>query len=353
LVDAKAIRQWLELLYRSLPGYVSVVTLPGASSRFFATDELDDAAAYAAVRSLETNVYVGCCTLAHVPTAGRGGAANTTAIPGVWCDLDVAGGLHRRPVGDDALLLPATVDDAFSLLDAVGLPSTAVLHSGGGLQAWWLFQEPLLFATDRDRVEAAGLSSAFGVTLVELARCRGWHVDDVSDLARILRPPGSVNRKREPVCVRLLSCSPECRYTPAQIESVLVAPVPPPVAHRRIQPALCGNQGEESPAEALCRIASWADIIGPAGFKLMYEDDGVGYWHHRASTTGPMSVSATTDAHGSPVLVVFSESAAAATGLPAGAGHRLTKFRAWSLIHFRGDEAAAARALRQLGRRGA
>jgi len=32
------------------------------------------------------------------------------------------------------------------------------------------------------------------------------------------------------------------------------------------------------------------------------------------------------------VVTVFSESTAAA-GLPAGAGHRLTKFRVWSILH--------------------
>ncbi len=39
-------------------------------------------------------------------------------------------------------------------------------------------------------------------------RRRGLHVDDVSDLARILRPAGVLNRKRSPVPVRLIEWHP-------------------------------------------------------------------------------------------------------------------------------------------------
>jgi hypothetical protein len=110
------------------------------------------------------------------------------------------------------------------------------------------------------------------------------------------------------------------------------------------------NGEGESPAEAFSRIVPWADVLEPAGFVLMYRHGDAGYWHHPASTTGPRSVGATTDANGVPVLVVHSESAAATTGLPVGPGHRLTKFRAWSILNYSGDEAAAGRAVRELAR---
>jgi len=344
------IPQWYEALYGSLPGYLPIVTLPGASARFFATDRLDEAAAFTRERALHTNVFAGCCTLARVPSRGRGGAADALALPGFWSDIDVAGGHHRRHrLSTSALPLPPALADALDFLDALDLPATAILNSGGGLQAWWQFSEPLVFTTDAERVKAARLSSAFGATLVELGRRRGWHVDNVSDLARILRPPGTVNRKREPVPVVLLSYHSERQYTPAEIESILIGQVP--AVRQPSQSLRQARDGQETPAEAFSRIVSWSDVLGPAGFMLMHEVQGAGHWHHPASTTGPSSLSATTDANNVPVLVVFSESAALATGLPAGPGHRLTKFRVWSLLHFVGDEAAAARALRRMGRK--
>jgi hypothetical protein len=49
-------------------------------------------------------------------------------------DIDVAGPGHKRP--DDGLPLPADRDAAWDLLGSVSLAPTAVIDSGGGLQAW-------------------------------------------------------------------------------------------------------------------------------------------------------------------------------------------------------------------------
>ncbi len=271
---------------------------------------------------------------------------------GLWADLDIAGPAHRWDESR-GLRLPASAEEAMSIAEDITLPPTAVVDSGHGLQVWWLFATPLVFASDDDRAGGAALSAAFGSTLVELGRRRGLHVDDVSDLARILRPPGTVNRKAglDPVPVRLVECHPERRYNVADVQDVLLAPDLTPLPTRPPQrPIRAPNDDCESPAEAFSRLVTWGTVLEPAGFGLMYDHGGAGYWHHPASTTGPRSVSATTDAHGAPVLVVHSESAAAATGLPGGPGHRLTGFRVWAVLNFGGDESAAARSLRNLGR---
>ncbi len=109
------------------------------------------------------------------------------------------------------------------------------------------------------------------------------------------------------------------------------------------------RDGDESPAEAFSRLVSWSEILAPAGFVLMYERDGTGYWRHPAATSPPGTPSATTD-HGAPVLVMWSQSAGPVTGLPCGAGRRLTKFRTWAALNYGGDESAAARAIRALAR---
>lgn len=348
MIDVAAVLIWLHLLYGEAPGMIAVVTLPGAASRFFATDRLDAAATFIADRARSLNVYVGSCTLSTRPASGRGGESDTAALVGLWADLDVHGFHHQRTAG---LPLPPDRDAAFSLVADLGLAPTAVVDTGGGLQAWWLLDQPWVFTDAEDRLRAAALSSRFGATLVELGRRRKWHVDDVSDLARIMRPPGTVNRKRAPVPVALTVMAPERRYKLADVEAVLLAPRPTLVLSLEARwPMRHAQEVSSTPAEAFARHVTWAAILEPAGFTLLHEHGGAAYWHHSASTTGPRSVSATTDANGVPVLVVFSEGAGSATGLPAGAGHRLTKFRAWSILNYAGDEREAARALRKLAR---
>jgi len=347
------INDWYRLVYADLPGYLSVVTLPGGCARFYPSDRLDEAGAYTAHRAAQTSVYAGALTLGQPPAEGRGTAADTIAAPGLWADLDLAGPGHAlRDDESRKLRLPGDTTEALTIVDDLGLAPTATVHSGHGLQLWWLLDRPAVFATDEDRCRFTELSQRWGATQVELGRRRGFHVDDVSDPARLLRPPGTVNRKTRPVAVRLVEHHPERRYTAAELLAACIAPEPRPAPLRPVRRSTPRHAGgRETPADAFARIVGWDAILEPAGFTLMSEHGGAGYWHHPASTSGPHSVSATTDANGVPVFVVFSESAAAATGLPCGPGHRLTRFRAWSLLHFGGDESAAARALRALGRR--
>jgi hypothetical protein len=241
------IREWYGTMYRNAPGVIAVVTLPSGSARFFRTDQLDDATRYTARRATQTNVYAGCCTLAIRPGLGRGCAADTLALPGVWCDLNVLGPWHKLADSQRTLPLPRR-DQALALLDDLGLAPTAILATGGGYQAWWLFGEPLVFATDADRGSAALLSARFGTALVQLGQHRGWHVDNTNDLGRVLRPAGTVNRKRAPVAVTVIECHPERRYRPADIEGVWTVPGSRPMPPRSLKTPP-RDDGRDSPAE--------------------------------------------------------------------------------------------------------
>src|SRR5690606_40732808 len=61
---------------------------------------------------------------------------------------------------------------AHALVSEFPLPPSAVVDSGGGLQAWWLFAEPL--AADDD---AQALLDRWGATWLQLADRSGWHLD--------------------------------------------------------------------------------------------------------------------------------------------------------------------------------
>jgi hypothetical protein len=217
-----AIASWLDEVYGQCPGYVSMFALPGRWSQFYKTDDLDTAAACLARHAKRQDVYVGCATLTRPVIEGRGRAGDTLALAGLWADIDVAGAAHASTVA-----LPDE-PTALALLDDLGVLPTAVIHSGHGYQAWWLFDHPIIFGTtDGDREVAEDLLRRWGATLVEIGRRRGVHVDNVSDLARVLRPPGTINRKLDPVPVRLIQNDPASRFEPAFLSRHCMTIEPP------------------------------------------------------------------------------------------------------------------------------
>jgi hypothetical protein len=81
---------------------------------------------------------------------------------------------------------------------------TILVHTGHGLQAWWLFHEPWIFE-DGEREEAQAMIRGWQSHMARLAGDRGWVVDATHDLARLMRLPGTVNNKSEPVPVKVVS----------------------------------------------------------------------------------------------------------------------------------------------------
>jgi hypothetical protein len=307
--------------------------------------------------------WVGCLPLTHTPSRGRGGASDTAALVGVWADIDIAGPGHKHP--DDAeRRLPVDVDEALQLLDDVGLQPTKVLHTGGGLQAWWLTHEPWVFESSAERAEAGGLVAEWGDTLVELGRRRGLHVDQVGDLARILRPAGTWNRKpnREPVAVRnIVDDGP--RHYLADIEDVLQAAPHNGVEIDEVHD-LAGVTsttrrfrlaGANSPADVFARHVTWAQLLEPHGWRRFTYNGApalgghcskcgarVELWSHSGVELDhrgrPHHVSATA-CH---ALYVFSDNPVVR---PVPTERGITPFTTWALLEHDGDQSAAARAI--------
>lgn len=135
-------------------------------------------------------------------------------IPALWIDIDVYGPNHKKPN------LPQTLDDAMKLFQAVEQEPTMIISSGGGLQAWWVFQEPWIFETDAERQDAENLAKRFVYRFKQEAQQYGWDVDSVFNLDRVLRVPGTYNRKGKPVLVEILDLN-EKRYNPSDFEDSL------------------------------------------------------------------------------------------------------------------------------------
>jgi hypothetical protein len=139
--------------------------------------------------------------------------ATATAIPGLWADLDYADEVHAK--SDH---LPPHEDAVLGLLDSLPHRPTVIVHSGHGLQAWWLFEEVWGFDDDAERDRAQRLTKGWIRYLGERAAENGWVIDSVFDLARVMRVPGTVNAKgRGEVLARILSDNGP-RYNPSDFD---------------------------------------------------------------------------------------------------------------------------------------
>lgn len=118
----------------------------------------------------------------------RATARQTTALAGLWVDLDVDGG------PDDKTGAIPTVADALELAHRLA-PPTLVVSSGYGLHAWWLFDEPWVFSGFEDQDQAARMSAQWYSLHRAICKQNGWGLDHTHDLARLLRLPGTMNAK--------------------------------------------------------------------------------------------------------------------------------------------------------------
>ena len=352
VADAEVIAQFIQAVHGRSPGVMSIFTRPQLGQGYCfgpASQIIGEAADMAEIAGEGHEVYIGCSTLTAEPRTGRGSGDDTLAIPGVWADIDTTEGVHGANSSELPLPDPAGGEE---LIDRLRLKPSILVHSGGGLQAWWLFEVPWVFSTPEERELAKRFSATFGATLIEHGRRMGVHVDNVSDLPRILRVAGTLNHNQGGVPVRLLSFEPSLRYHRHEIEAAFLPgielPSPPAARPAPVRRSLGGSMGEglaESPADWLARRCDWAEILEPHGWRCVGSRGETRFWCHPTATS---EQSATTDHNGFPVLVNFSPNA----GLPVGPDQRLTKFRVFAILNFGGNESAAAHAIQQ-ARRGA
>jgi hypothetical protein len=140
------------------------------------------------------NEYVGVGladpTQTRLIMTERAKANEISGIAGFGLDIDYQDGAAHK-----GKKLPPDEASAHQLLDAMPLRPTLVVHSGHGLQAWWLLKEHLIFDGVADRMAAANVARDWNATLAAKAKQLGWEVDSVHDLARVLRIPGTINTK--------------------------------------------------------------------------------------------------------------------------------------------------------------
>jgi hypothetical protein len=195
------------------------------------------------------DVWFGVAPLRERPRAGRGTAADVARLTALFADLD------HKP----GALTPEQSAKVIGTLSALlGTPPAAVVQSGHGLQPYWPVKD-----TGDDLDRSARTLARWGRLVAQVAGDHGGTVDNVYDLARILRVPGTVNLKDpdRPVDVTLRVVPDHQVLTLDHVEDVLdlAAIGPPPGGAREpVQPAGTWQWGESTCSYVQLMVKGWS-----------------------------------------------------------------------------------------------
>jgi len=184
-----------------------------------------DAMARAAVSAAAvTDIYYGVNLLGGRPAAGgRGSADQVRLVTSLVADVDVKVGQADKP---------QTLAEAMAFIESLPLAPSRITRSGGGFHVYWILATPYVIASDDDRAEIQALSGRWSSYVLNMAAERGYRLDNIGDLARVLRLDGTINRKHGGAANVVLVEESASRYAIADFLSLLpdVVEPPPPVA---------------------------------------------------------------------------------------------------------------------------
>ncbi len=216
--------EWFKVLYPGAEaGWITLSYKRDAATRQDLNDPfltewvhvsaLDRAGQRAEALADEYNVYFGVgLRRERLADGQRGTSQDVGTLPGLWVEVDCATGVHAS----GKAYFPSK-QDARAFLDALPHRPSAIVDSGGGLHAYWLFRELWEFEAD-ERDYAAALLRGWQGFIRSRAEAAGYAVDYTHDLARVLRPAGTWNRKNgRPVPVQPLWTDGP-RYNPSDFE---------------------------------------------------------------------------------------------------------------------------------------
>jgi len=195
-----------------LPGHIYIWTTPDRKTYSF------NNVAAAADKALNCNghdVYFGLGLSPRALGSGeRTKSEDVAALPGLWADIDVAGPGHKG-----SGLFPSK-DAVVEWAQTLPLKPSIAVWSGGGFHLYWVTNDPI---EPSDCAEIGGMA----------ALARGWEnylknttqytIDTVSDLARVLRVPGTKNHKNKPALpVEVVFSDDSRRYNPDDFEQYII-----------------------------------------------------------------------------------------------------------------------------------
>jgi hypothetical protein len=214
------IAQFLKLLY---PRFIdlgegrsrfTLWTLPNKHShhlRFSTDHDLEIIEQKAELLDASGNeVYFGVGLRDGAPK-GLGFESEVAAWPGFWIDIDIEHEVAHVGVEKKGKSLPPDLDaveKVFGLFaEKGGVEPTTIVHSGYGVHAYYLFEEPIGVGTRDERKEFKSRLQTFQRQFAAAMDMVGkWHLDPTAKLQQVLRLPGTTNRKvkEDPQTVTIL-----------------------------------------------------------------------------------------------------------------------------------------------------
>lgn len=211
---------FLEMLHRHRPidGIISVSHKVGNAFPplgFFTMDQLSEADSFMKAQSRLHEVYFTDAILNRWPLPGkRGDSSYVGYLSAFHFDADVLNSDNLDAHAETAI--PQSFDELEAFLTEIGLPPpSSIVHSGNGLHIRWHLKDLM------PAHEARTAHRHFQQAIIKQARKRRrWKLNDTSDLARVLRYPGTWNRKNgiaKPVL--LVTADADLRYTAAELQA--------------------------------------------------------------------------------------------------------------------------------------
>ncbi len=235
---------WLTLTHKDDDGYMRTDWAP--------VDDYDAVVNHARSRAGH-DIWFGIATRRSRLLRDRGGDHDCVAVPAFWVDIDIAGPGHKTGK-------PLAVDPthARQVIARYPLEPTAVVDTGGGIHAWWLLNEPADVATIRPVLER------WAGTWAAIAAEADVHIDNVFDVARMMRLPGTFNHKIEqPRPVRIVETTWDRRYGLDDLDSHHREPPPPVTPPKQPQRAY---SGPARPGDAFNQAHTCRELLEEAGW---------------------------------------------------------------------------------------
>lgn len=160
------------------------------------------------------NVWFELNPSAYTLPAGRSNASDITGLSALYADLDF------KPAPQGLGSPDACLEVISDLSSALGTQPAVIVSSGGGMQPYWPIADAQISSED-SRKEIAAVLRRWGLLVKQFAQANHGDADNVFDLPRILRVPGSVNHKNDmpkPTSAQFSEVSP---VTLAEVVAVL------------------------------------------------------------------------------------------------------------------------------------
>jgi hypothetical protein len=242
----------LELLGYAGDEFVAVCWAPDNGGALnYAIGPSADAVKVAAALGDRTDVWFSVNPTdgpARFNQGGRGKASDTRRLAALYADLDIKPGGCR-----DKAHAAAIIADLSAL---IGTRPSAIVHSGHGLQPYWPVDDGHIDDGTYEEIShanAAKLLRRWGQLVALVAGTHNAKVDNVFDLPRILRVPGTVNHKAEPV--------------PVTCRDDIGAPLTVDEIDERLNEAgIYASDADERPTEMLSAPAQWRYAPATCGY---------------------------------------------------------------------------------------